>query len=55
MHALCVCACVYLLRRFEESVRPGELVDERYVLSEGEQRRASRLREIGAVERIGVV
>lgn len=33
----------------------GELVDERYVLSEGEERWSSRLREIGAVERIGVV
>lgn len=51
----CGCAREYLLRRFEESVHSGELVDERYVLSEGEERWPGRLREIGAVERIGVV
>lgn len=43
------------MRGFQEPVDSGYLVDERDVLSEGVQRGSGRLREVGAVKRIGVI
>lgn len=43
------------MRSFEESVDSCDLIDERNIFSEGVERRSGRFREIGAVERIGVV
>lgn len=45
----------YLVRSLEEPVDARELVDEGDVLPEGVERRARGLREVGAVERIGVI
>jgi len=48
-------ACSDLVRSFEESVDSRDLVDEGNIFSEGVERRSGRFREVGAVERIGIV
>lgn len=46
---------IYLVWGFEKSVNSGDLIDERYILSECEMRGSGRLGEIGAVEWIGII